>query len=153
MLWKLVLLLTIVPVVELYLLVKLTQATDFAVTLLVILGTGVVGAVLTRMEGLRVLRRIQSEVEAGHLPRAGLLDGVLILVAGALLVTPGVLTDAVGFLFLLPPTRRLIRRGITRWLRHKMEQGRVRIYKEMGFGPLHEEPPPGSAPPDDEEEQ
>jgi len=152
MLFKLILVLTITPIIELYLLIQLTQLTSFATTLLVILATGVVGAALARMEGLRVLGRIQSEMQQGRLPGDSLLDGGMILVAGALLVTPGILTDTVGFLILIPFTRAALRRLLKRWLRRKMEEGQVRFYKQMGFGPIRDEPPPGAPPLEDRPE-
>ena len=142
MLWKLILLLTIVPLVELYLLVELTEATSFSVTVLVILGTGVLGAFLAKMEGLRVLRRIQQEMAELRLPADSLLDGAMILVAAALLVTPGLLTDGVGFLLLLPPTRAVARGVIKRWIKRKIQLGQVHFHQQMGFGPISDEPPP-----------
>ena len=142
MLWKLILLLTIVPLIELYLLVRLTQATSFGVTVLVILGTGVVGAILAKMEGLRVLRRIREDMQGGSLPADGLIDGAMILVAGALLVTPGLLTDTVGFLLLLPPSRTVLRRLIKQWIKRKIEEGQVVMYRQMGFGPIQDDSPP-----------
>ena len=142
MLWKLILVLTIIPLVELYLLVKLTEATSFGVTLLVILGTGMLGAFLARMEGLRVLRRIQQEMAGLRLPADSLLDGVLILVAAALLITPGLLTDSVGFLLLFPPTRTVARGVVKRWIKRKIQFGQVRFHQQMGFGPISDESPP-----------
>ena len=151
MLWKLILLLTIVPLVELYLLVKLTDATgSFWVTVVVIVGTGVVGAFLAKLEGLRVLKKIQHEMAELRLPGDSLLDGAMILVAAALLVTPGLLTDTVGFLLLLPPSRAVARGQIKRWLKRKIQPGQVHFHRSMGFGPISEEPPPGP-PPEDEE--
>ena len=146
MLWKLILLLTAVPIVELCLLVKLSEWTSLSLTLLVILGTGVVGAILARAEGLRVLRNIQREIAKGKLPADGLLDGAMVLVAAALLLTPGLLTDAVGLLLLFPPSRSVARRMLKRWIKRKIETGRVRLYRSMGFGPTRDEPPPGAPP-------
>ena len=150
MLWKLILLLTLTPIVELYLLVRLTQATSFALTVAVILGTGLVGAILAKAEGLRVLRRIRQDMQEGRLPADGLLDGGMILVAGALLITPGILTDCFGFLLLFPSARSVLRGAIKRWIRRKIRTGQVQFYQSMGFGPIRDEPPPGT-PPDGEE--
>ena len=150
MLWKLLLLLTVVPIIELVLLIKLSRLTGILFTVLVIVGTGVVGAFLARREGLRALRRIGEEMSRGELPADGLLDGAMILVAGALLVTPGLLTDAVGFLLLLPPGRALLRKALKVWIRRKIEAGQVDFYSHMGFRPIRDEPPPGSPPLEDE---
>ena len=94
---RLLLLFVLVPALELVLLIELGQRIGTLPTLGLIVLTGVVGASLARSQGLRVLQELQRETEAGRLPAEPLVDGALILVAGALLVTPGVLTDAFGF--------------------------------------------------------
>lgn len=138
MLLKLILLLTVLPLVELYLLVKLTYWTDsFAVTAAVIIGTGVVGAFLARLEGFRVLKKMRQELRRGQLPPGSILDGVMILVAGALLITPGLLTDALGFFLLMPPGRALVRRVLKRWLRKKIREGSIQ-FRSSGW---HRGPP------------
>jgi UPF0716 protein FxsA len=150
-LWKLILLLTVTPLVELYLLLRLAQVMGVAATVLIVLGTGVLGGILARAEGLRVLARIQEDLRDGRVPGKSLLEGAMILVAGALLVTPGILTDGVGFLILLPPSRVLLRHVIERWLKRKIDQGRVDFYKQAGFGPIHDEPPPEAPPLENEQ--
>lgn len=115
MLARLALLFILVPTVELVLLVYITDLTgSLALTFLIVILTGVAGAWLTRREGLRCWRSVQGEISQGRLPADSLLDGLLILLAGALLVTPGVLTDCVGFALLLPPLRRPIKSYLTR---------------------------------------
>jgi UPF0716 protein FxsA len=144
---KLILLLSVVPFTELYLLVKLTEWWDsFWYTVLLIVATGVLGGWLARREGLRALRRIQNQLGEGQLPGAAMLDGLLILIAGALLLTPGIITDAVGLLLLAPPGRRAARRLLTRWIKRRMAAGDVVFHSSMGFRPIHREPPPGSPP-------
>jgi UPF0716 protein FxsA len=152
MLFKLVILLTTVPLVELYFLVKLSQWTSFSTTVLVIIGTGILGGFLARMEGLRVLENIRKEVEAGHLPHDSLVEGAMILLAGALLLTPGLLTDGLGFLVLIPFTRKHLIVLCKRQIRRMMDHGQVEIHKRMGFGPINENPPPGAPPLEDEED-
>lgn len=115
MLARLALLFILVPAVELALLAYIKDLTgSLALTFLIVILTGVVGAWLARREGLRCWRSVQQEISQGRLPADSLLDGLLILVAGALLVTPGVLTDCVGFALLLPPLRRPIKGYLTR---------------------------------------
>lgn len=132
MLARLLLLFLITPVVELALLLRVGEWIGFWPTVGLILFTGIAGSVLARREGLSVWRRLNTRMNGGQLPGKELIDGVIILIAGALLITPGVLTDLVGFAGLLPPTRALIRSYIDRRLRKKMEEGTVRMY---GFGP------------------
>ena len=109
MLFRLLLLFTIVPLVELALLIEVGKRIDVVPTIALVVVTGVVGAALARHEGLRTFRSIQSDLAAGRLPGDRLIDALLILVAGVLLVTPGIITDGIGFLLLLPPARSLVR--------------------------------------------
>ncbi len=152
MLLKLILLLTLVPLVELFILVKLAQATSFLLTVCIVLGTGALGATLARLEGLRVLAGMQEQLDRGELPADSILDGVLILLAGALLVTPGLITDACGFLLLAPPTRHLVRGWLKKWATRRISAGQGGFHAMGGFGPIHDQPPPG-APPMEEEER
>ncbi len=109
---RLLLLFTLVPLTELFLLLWLADKTSWLFTLWLVIFTGVLGAWLARREGLRCLREIQQRIDRGELPTDSLLEGVMILVAGAVLVTPGVLTDILGFSLLIPPFRRVIRRWL-----------------------------------------
>jgi len=106
---RLLFLFTVAPLIELFLLVKLGDAIGFWPTVALVVTTGAVGAILTRMEGMRVLRQAQADFQQGRVPTDRLLDGLLILIAGAVLLTPGLITDALGFFLLVPPGRRLVR--------------------------------------------
>ncbi|GIW41824.1 MAG: hypothetical protein KatS3mg076_2401 [Candidatus Binatia bacterium] len=124
---RLLLLFVFLPVVELALLIEIGRRIGTWETVFLVVGTGILGASLARRQGLGVLRRFQEETQAGKLPGDAIFDGVLILVAGALLVTPGVITDAVGFLCLMPPTRRLVKRAVWRWIERRIERGEVQM--------------------------
>ena len=106
---RLLFLFTLVPLIELFLLVKLGDVIGFWPTVALVVATGTMGAILTRQEGLRVLRQAQADFQQGRVPTERLLDGLLILIAGAVLLTPGLITDALGFFLLVPPGRRMIR--------------------------------------------
>lgn len=112
MLLRLILVLTIVPVVELMLLLKMAERFSWQNTLALVVLTGVLGAYLARRQGIKTATRIQAELEAGNVPADALLDGALILAAGLVLVTPGILTDLVGFALLIPRVRRSLKRRI-----------------------------------------
>ena len=99
----------VLPFVELYLIIQVGRAIGALNTIAVLVLVSVVGAWLVKREGLGVLRRAQDRLAAGALPGRELVDGVLILFAGALLVTPGFLTDVVGVALLLPPVRAALR--------------------------------------------
>jgi len=150
----------VVPLVELALLIQVGQWVGVWPTVLLVAITGLAGLVLVRREGTRTLIRIQTEVNAGRLPHRALLDGAFLLVAGAFLMTPGVLTDVLAFALLLPRSRSLIARSILARLRRAMEAGTVQFQMfgggvpprgGPGFGPG---PPrhPGVGPEDDEDD-
>ena len=146
---RLLLLFIALPAVELALLIEIGRRVGTLETIGLIVVTGIVGAATARSQGLRVLSRLREEMSAGQMPTDSLLDGVMILVASALLVTPGVLTDAFGFLCLVPSFRGLVKRGIVRRIRSAIEDGRVQV-DAMHFG----EPPDrviNVTPPSDEE--
>ena len=115
---RLVLLFIIVPLVELVLLLKLAEWTRWEIAVGLVIITGLAGGTLARHQGLSVWRRIQAELGAGRLPGMALLEGAFVLAGGLLLVTPGIITDAVGLLCLLPWTRALL----ARWLRRRLEK-------------------------------
>jgi len=107
---RLLLLFTLVPLLELFLLVKLGTVIGIGATVLIVISTGVLGAWLARRQGLGVLRRLSEDINEGRIPANTLIDGLLILVAGAVLLTPGLITDALGFFLLVPQGRAVVRR-------------------------------------------
>ena len=102
---KLIFLLALVPLVELWLLVELTQRTSLSWTIALVVSTGMLGMSLVRWQGMKAWRQIQQQLLAGQSPSQSIVAGVVILVAGALLLTPGILTDTAGFLLLIPAVR------------------------------------------------
>ena len=105
MLSRLILLLALVPLAELWLLMQLAQHTSWSTTIVIVLSTGVVGISLVRWQGINTWKAILRQLASGQSPSRTIVSGVLILVSGALLLTPGLLTDTVGFLLLIPPVR------------------------------------------------
>jgi UPF0716 protein FxsA len=122
---KLILLFIIVPFVELFLLIEIGQLVGTWPTIGLVIFTGVAGAYLARHQGLQVLRRLQSDIQTGGAPAEAIFDGVFVLVAALLLMTPGVLTDLMGLLCLFPPTRRLIKRFIWSRLERTLRNGQL----------------------------
>ena len=116
MLLKLFLAFTLIPLVEIYLLIKLGQNFGAITSILLVIFTGILGAYLARMEGLRTLFRIQETMREGRIPGEELLDALLIAIAGVVLITPGFITDVVGFFLLFPFTRMLVKN----WLKERM---------------------------------
>lgn len=112
MLVRLLILFTVVPLVEVAILIRIADYLTWTATLVLVVLTGVLGTWLARREGLRVLGRIQADLAAGTPPTAAMVDGALIVVAALLLVTPGVLTDSCGFALLIPPIRASVKRRL-----------------------------------------
>ena len=152
---SLLLLFIVVPAIELALLIEVGTRIGTSATLGIIVGTGIVGAALAKQQGLRTIRKIQGELEAGALPAGALVDGVIILIAGALLITPGLLTDAAGFLCLVPVTRALAKRALQRRFEQAVQEQRIHVngdFYSAGSSrrpPIHDvtpDGPPGGEP-------
>ena len=127
---KLLFLFVVVPAIELVLLIELGGRIGLLPTITIIFLTGVVGATLARWQGLSVLRQMQTQMAQGQLPASAMFDAVIILVAGALLLTPGFLTDIVGFAFLVPGIRGVVKRTIQRRIEQSIVQGETIV---IGF--------------------
>jgi UPF0716 protein FxsA len=116
------------PIVELALLLKVHERVGLGPTVLLVLLTGIIGAALVRRQGVAILFRIQHEIERGNLPAPQMIDGIMVLVAGALLVTPGLITDAVGFALLVPVIREYIRGWLRKRLEQKMRSSYIQVH-------------------------
>ena len=126
MLGVLFLLFLVVPFAELFILIQVGQAIGALETVAVLVVVSAVGAWLVKREGLGVLHRARQRVNAGAVPGRELVDGVLILFAGALLLTPGFLTDVAGVLLLVPPVRATVRAAASRYLQRHLSLGAPR---------------------------
>lgn len=126
MLFRLILLLTLIPILELILLLQIHHALSTAwgpgpallMTIGMIISTGIAGALLARWQGLGTLLKLHQAMSQGRFPAEPIMDGVMILIGAALLLTPGFVTDLLGFLLLLPWTRT----GVRRFLKARIEQ-------------------------------
>ena len=125
MLAPLVLLFVVVPIVELFVILQVGEAIGAWWTIALLVADSVLGSVLMRAQGRAVWRRFGEAVRAGRPPAAEVADGALVLFGGALLLTPGFLTDVVGLLLLIPPTRAVIRRQVVRRLGRRLAVGVV----------------------------
>lgn len=119
MLFKLFLLFALVPMLELALLIKVGSVVGTLNTIIIVVLTAVIGAYMVKLEGLRVLFKIQRDIRQGVFPAEELIDGAMILVAGALLLTPGFITDVFGLLLIVPPTRAVIRRWVKGYFKRR----------------------------------
>ncbi len=132
----------VVPIAELFTFVQVSSAIGFWNALGLIVLFSMFGAALVKREGVKVWRRFTQQVQAGQVPSREIADGVCLLGAGALMLTPGFLTDIVGLLLLLPPTRAVARN----WLMKRQGLGgraRVRVIKATYGGPMNDPTAPG----------
>ncbi len=117
---KLVLLFTIIPILELTLLITVGNYIGLPVTIGIVVTTALLGATLGKYQGLTAWKKIKADLATGQLPQDALLDGLAVLIASAFLITPGVLTDLAAFTLLFPvtrqPVKKLIRKRIDAWL-------------------------------------
>lgn len=128
MLSFLIVLFVAMPIVEIVILIEVGHRIGGLETLGLIIGTGVLGAALARAQGLKVIQGIRQDMAEGRLPAPRLVDGLMIIVAGVLMITPGLVTDAMGFMLLMPPVRTVIRKA----LRTRME---VKLQHSTGMKP------------------
>lgn len=137
---RLTLLFVVVPVLELVLLIRLGAVVGLWPTLGLVLVTGAAGAALARAEGFKVVLQLQRELAAGRPPAQPVLDGVSILLAGVLLITPGVLTDVAALALLVPFSRRWIQRRVRSHLERQVRAGalQVVVMGPGGFRPVSE---------------
>jgi UPF0716 protein FxsA len=126
---RLFLLFTLVPAIELYLIIKVGSVIGAFNTILIIIFTGVVGAYYARQQGFKVVSNIQWKMEQGTVPGDDLVNGAMLLVGGAFLITPGFITDFAGFSLIFPPSREAIKIGVKRYLEKKVRQGEVKVYR------------------------
>lgn len=146
MLIYLFLLFTILPALELVILIKVGSIIGVTKTLLMLLFTGITGASLARIQGFHVLRKIQENLHRGIMPSEELLDGLMIFMGGIVLLTPGFVTDLFGFFLLIPWTRQVIKHVVkkkfasllkggntfTAWGHHKKNSGEFRRFHPPG---------------------
>ncbi len=123
-----------VPLLELYVIIRVAAGVGTGETILLLVVVSVVGAWMVRRSGLGVLEQIRTRLSRGELPAGELVDGLLILIAGALMLTPGFLTDGVGLLLLFPPTRLVVRSLLVRHFAKRVAAGGWTIGLGGGFG-------------------
>ncbi|MCF6461767.1 FxsA family protein [Clostridium sp. Cult3] len=124
---KLIPLCILMPILDLYILVKASQSMGFGTTVLLIILTGIAGYYLAKSEGKLIIRNINREMSQGNVPGDELLTGFCILLGGFLLLLPGIVTDIIGITMVLPGTREFYKGYIKRWLEKMVGRGYTRI--------------------------
>lgn len=128
MFFKLFILFTIIPVLELWLLIRIGGVIGFFPTVMIVIITGITGAWLAKMEGISVLAKIQHSISQGKIPKTELVNGLLVFVGGATLLTPGFITDITGLLMIFPPTRVIFATFLISYFERKIKDGSVHFY-------------------------
>jgi UPF0716 protein FxsA len=150
----LVILFVLVPIAEIYVIIQVGQAIGALWTVLILIADALIGARLLSWQGRRAWVAFQTALAEGRIPHREVLDGVLIIVGGALLLTPGFITDVVGLLFLIPVTRAAFRRLLARMVMRPSRLGWTRVVITDARGPRPQPtarperpPPPPALPP------
>lgn len=123
------LLIIIIPAADIGLLLFFGKLIGVWPTLFLILFTGVVGSYLAKKEGIQTIRKAQEQLRNGQIPGEAVLEGICILVGATLLITPGFITDILGFLMLFPPTRKLFKFFMKNSFRRWINKGQIKIIK------------------------
>jgi UPF0716 protein FxsA len=128
----LLLMFVVLPILELWLLLKVGAVIGGLAALGLIIATGVLGATLARRQGLAVFQRMQAELQQGRQPTTSMLEGFAILLAGVVLMTPGFLTDVLGLALPVPPSRPAILAGLRHRLEASIRSGRTHVHMSAG---------------------
>ena len=123
-------LLILIPAIEITVLIGSSHVIGLWSTFAMIVFTGVVGVYLAKRQGFKVLREIQSKLNRGEMPGSAVLDGIFIFVGGILLVLPGYVTDIIGFIFVIPMTRALLKPFIMKWMEWKFRKNSTIIVQK-----------------------
>ena len=121
----LVLTLIVVPVLEISILLWSSQTLGLFPTILIILGTGILGAYLAKKQGLKAIRDVQIQLKNFNAPGDAMVNGLFVFAGGLLLLSPGFITDLFGFLFLFSRTRQLFKPIVYKWIKSKMKKGQI----------------------------
>lgn len=134
----------VVPLAELYVILKVGDAIGVLPTIALLAADSLLGTILLRSQGRAVWRRFNETLAAGRMPHREVMDGVLVIFGAAFLITPGFITDIVGVALLLPPTRTLVRRLVVRRLGRRVSVTTTgRPYDVDGTATEHDAPPAG----------
>lgn len=131
MLLKLFLAFTLIPVIEIFLLVQISHILGPLAAIILVIGTGFLGANLAKIQGAQTILRIRENLRQGIMPGDDVVDAFLILLAGILLITPGILTDIAGILLLVPGTRQGAKEFLKREFNKRIKNGTIRINRRF----------------------
>lgn len=122
-------LLIVIPAVEIFGIIQMAQWVGGWNTFLLIILTGIIGAVVARFEGGKVIEDMRAQMQAGQVPGRSMIDGLCVFAGGIIMVVPGFVTDIVGFTLVFPLTRPLYRAVILKYIEKKMKDGHITFYR------------------------
>lgn len=128
MFFKLLLLFTLGPLLEIYVLIEIGKLIGTLETVALVVLTGIVGAAMAKSQGFLILQRIRFDLAQGDLPGDELINGLCVLIGGAFLITPGIISDVLGFILILPVTREVIKVFLKRKIDRMLQDGTFRIW-------------------------
>ncbi|HHU69274.1 MAG TPA: FxsA family protein [Thermoanaerobacterales bacterium] len=131
MFFKIILIFTVIPVLELIILIQLGKYIGSWLTILIVIGTGLLGITLVRIQGLSILSKIKENLYEGQIPAEEFLDGLCVLVGRAMLLTPGLITDTLGFVLVIPGTRNIAKRFM-KYMLNKIIKSGIITFKKIG---------------------
>lgn len=122
---------TLVPIVELFLLIQVGKVIGAWDTVFIVVATGLVGAYMAKSQGLSILLSTQKQLSQGQLPTDNIIHGILVFIGGVLLITPGFVTDLVGMSFVFPITRKFFLHSVKSFLQKKIQSGGIHFYTNV----------------------
>ena len=137
---KLLALFLLIPIIELFIMFKVGKVIGLEITILIIIITAIIGAKLTKVQGAKAIKNAQSEIKSGKLPHKEVMDGIMIIIAGAFLLTPGFVTDIVGFSLLLPALRSNYQKLLLAFIKTKILFAHSPINKQKKEGKSNDDP-------------
>ena len=137
---KLLALFLLIPIIELFIMFKIGKVIGLEITILIIIITAIIGAKLTKVQGAKAIKNARSEIKGGKLPHKEVMDGIMIIIAGAFLLTPGFVTDIVGFSLLLPALRSNYQKLLLASIKTKILFAQSPINKQKKEGKSNDEP-------------
>ena len=137
---KLLALFLLIPIIELFIMFKIGKVIGLEITILIIIITAIIGAKLTKVQGAKAIKNAQSEIKGGKLPHKEVMDGIMIIIAGAFLLTPGFVTDIVGFSLLLPALRSNYQKLLLALIKTKILFAHSPINKQKKEAKSNDEP-------------
>lgn len=128
MFYKIVALFIIIPLIEIYLFIVVGKYIGVLPTILIVIGAAIIGVSMLKREGFKAIKNFKIALNEGRVPGDEILNGILVLIGGVFLITPGFITDAMGFLLLIPSTRLVAKKWVKKYIYNLIRGGGIRFF-------------------------